>query len=679
MNKLAKETSPYLLQHAHNPVDWYPWGEEALQTAKVHNRPIIVSIGYSACHWCHVMERESFENEHIAELMNQHYVCIKVDREERPDIDAIYMDAVQAMGLRGGWPLNVFLTPDGKPFYGGTYFRPQQWGSLIKQVAEAFVNHRDELEKSADGFSQNMQVLESEKYGLVAEDKVFGIEDLHLMFEKMSPNFDETWGGMKRAPKFPMPCNWLFLLRYYAATANPKALSQVELTLDKMALGGIYDQLGGGFARYATDGEWFLPHFEKMLYDNAQLLSLYAEGYSATQHDLYLQVISETFGFVKDWLTNDEGGFYSAYDADSEGEEGKYYVWTYDQLTAILNEEAAWFAEYFGATQTGNFFDEATHQATGTNILYPRQRFEDFCAQTGKDVRVYRPKLEVAKQLLMAERAKRILPGLDDKVLASWNALMLKGLLDAYVVTGNAEMLELAKRNAKFIRLKLTNGSQLWHSYKTGTAKIMGFLEDYAAVIDAYLTLYQVTFEEEWLAFAESHTLYVWEHFWDADDELFYFTDQKSEKLIARKKELFDNVVPSSNSMMANNLLKLGHLLSREDFIKTANHLIAKVKRLLLTNPDYLSNWAVGATLLAKECAEVVVVGPAYKEIAAEIVQKAYLPHKVILGAAQKSTLPLFVGRTNTSSDTLIYVCINKTCQLPVRSAAEAINLLKAL
>lgn len=678
MNRLQFETSPYLLQHAGNPVDWYAWGEEALQKAKAEDKPIIVSIGYSACHWCHVMEHESFENEQIAALMNEKFICVKVDREERPDIDAIYMDAVQAMGLRGGWPLNVFLNPDGKPFYGGTYFQSRQWMGLLGQIAEAYVKHRSELDKSADGFSQNMQTMESEKYGLVAETKTFHQDDLHQMFAKLSAQFDTEWGGMNRAPKFPMPSNWFFLLRYYSVTQRTEALTQVVRTLDKMALGGIYDQLGGGFARYSTDGEWFLPHFEKMLYDNAQLLGLYAEAYLQTRHPLYREVLIQTAEFVREWMTGPEGGFYSAYDADSEGVEGKFYVWTHAEVQQLLGGQAEWFCAYYGITEAGTFLDEATHQPTGTNILFPQRRFESFCAERGFNTAIYTPLLAQCKQQLLQARAKRIMPGLDDKVLTSWNALMIKGLLAAYVATEQPSLLALAKKNAHFVRSKLTHGNQLWHSYKNGKAKIMGFLEDYAAVIDAYISLYEITFEEEWLAFAESHTLYVWEHFWDANDELFYFTDQQAERLIARKKEVFDNVVPSSNSMMANNLYRLGYLLSRKDFVNTAKHLVAKVKRLLLVNADYLSNWAIAAVSMATPFAEVVIVGPDYQEVAKQI-RRQYLPNKVMLGAAAKSTLPLFAGRSSTGTDTLIYVCIDQTCQLPLRTAQEAISMLESL
>lgn len=676
MNHLSKETSPYLLQHANNPVNWFPWGDEALSKAKSEDKPIIVSIGYSACHWCHVMERESFENEQVAALMNQHFVCIKVDREERPDVDAIYMDSLHAMGLRGGWPLNVFLLPDARPFYGGTYFPVRNWVNICKQINEAFVNHRDELTKSANGFTENMLFSESEKYGLQKADAEFDSTVLNELFARLEKDFDTQWGGMSRAPKFPMPCTWLFLLRYYALTTNPKALAQLTLTLDKMALGGIYDQLGGGFARYSTDGEWFLPHFEKMLYDNGQMMQLYAEAFTLIKKPLYKQVLEDTYSFVMNYMTSPESGFYSAYDADSEGEEGKYYVWTKQEIKDIAGDDASWFCHYYGVTTEGNYHEEASHQATGANILFPQQELTDFLTQHKFDVPSYTKRFQQLKELLKIERSKRVMPGLDDKILASWNGLMCKGLAEAFRATGEQKFLDLALKNAHFIRTKLTKDNQLWHSYKAGEAKILGFLEDYAAVIDAYIALYEVTFEENWLAFAESHTLYVWEHFWDEKDHFFYFTDSKAEQLIARKKELFDNVVPSSNSMMAKNLYFLGHLLGREDFTKTALHLLGKVKKLLVTNPDYLGNWAGFAACVAKPTTEIVIVGKEYQSFR-KAIETHYLPNKIILGTRYTSTLPLFQGRTLPSDQTMIYVCFDQTCQLPVKTIDEVLELMK--
>lgn len=653
MNHLGKETSPYLLQHAHNPVDWYAWGQEAFSKARAENKPILVSIGYSACHWCHVMERESFENEELAQIMNKHFVNIKVDREERPDVDAIYMDAVQAMGVNGGWPLNVFLMPDGKPFYGGTYFPPQNWKRLLYAVSEGFQNHLPDIQKSAEGFTSNMISLETEKYGLVAESPAFESEELDIMYQKLAHSFDPTWGGFERSPKFPMPSIWLFLMRYIHdnPSAKEKALEHLTLTLNKITMGGIYDQIGGGFARYSVDGEWFCPHFEKMLYDNGQLLSVYVEAYSLTQLPIYQQTVYETIGWLSREMTSPEGGFYSALDADSEGEEGKYYVWTKAEIDAILGADSVQYCRAYQVTDTGNW-------EHGVNILWKNHTFlnSDFKEQNAK---------------LLAAREQRIRPGLDDKILCSWNGLALKGLVDAYRVFGEEDFLVLALKNAHFIKDKMLLDSQLWHSYKNGEAKIQGFLEDYAAVIDAYTSLYQVTFDEKWLHIAEKLTIYVYQNFWDEEDELFFFTDQNAEALIARKKELFDNVIPSSNSMMARNLYTLGLILDRQDFVDIAYLMLAKVKSLVLKNADYLSNWACLATQMVTPTAEIAIVGVDCLKVRAKL-EERYYPNKVLSGTKLKSDLPLLENRVALSEQTNIYVCYNKTCKLPVQTVEEA-------
>lgn len=667
MNRLGKETSPYLLQHAHNPVDWFPWGEEALANAKAANKPILVSIGYSACHWCHVMERECFEQENVAVVMNEHFVNIKIDREERPDLDAIYMDAVQAMGVQGGWPLNVFLMPDGKPFYGGTYFAQRNWLELLKAVNNGFVNHKDELQQSAEGFTENMVSNESAKYSLLSEPQVFTGEDLTTMYQKLAGTVDLEWGGFQRSPKFPMPSVWLFLLRYvqYLKATNASVLQveeaekSLKITLDFIAAGGIYDQLGGGFARYSVDGEWFCPHFEKMLYDNGQLLSLYSEAYCLTKSEVYKETVSETIDWLKREMLSPEGGFYSALDADSEGVEGKYYVWTYAEIQQILGEKTAAFCDAYQVTMKGNW-------EHGVNILWKNGN------QLGLNSQF---KEEIA--LLSEERGTRVRPGLDDKILCSWNGLLLKGLVDAYRVFGENTFLELALQNAHFIQKNLLEDAILWHSYKNGEAKIMGFLEDYAAVIDAYTHLYQVTFDEQWLHLAEKMTLYVWQNFWDDNDELFFFTDEKAEKLIARKKEIFDNVIPSSNSMMAKNFYTLGMLLERTDFIEVATLMVSKMKKLLLSNVEYLTNWACLASQLVRPTAEIAIIGENAEELRKEL-ETYYLPNKVVTGTATMSELPLLEGRMQTKGETRIFVCYHKTCQLPVSTVVEALVLIKA-
>lgn len=655
MNRLQKETSPYLLQHAQNPVDWFAWGEEALQKAKTENKPILVSIGYSACHWCHVMEHECFEKDEVAEVMNRHFVNIKIDREERPDIDAIYMDAVQAMGVQGGWPLNVFLMPDGKPFYGGTYFPKENWIQLLQSVNNGFVNHRDELQKSAEGFTENMLFKESEKYGLSFENQVFTKDDLDKMYQKLANTFDEEWGGFQRSPKFPMPSVWQFLMRYAFQSKDAVAQSHLKLTLNKMATGGIYDQLGGGFARYSVDGEWFCPHFEKMLYDNGQLVSLFSEAYTYANEQLYKETVYETIGWLKREMTDPEGGFYSALDADSEGVEGKFYVWTKSEIDAVLGEASEEFCKTYQVTEQGNW-------EHGVNILWKNGVILNSIQQQN-----------ILK--LLTKRAERTRPGLDDKILCSWNGLMLNGLVDAYRAFGETDFLNLALRSANFIKNNFLKDNVLSHSYKNGETKIQGFLEDYATVIEAYLNLYQATFEESWLHLAEKLALYVYQNFWDEDDQLFFFTDKNAESLIVRKKEIFDNVIPSSNSIMARNYYTLGLILDREDFKDLSKLMLAKMKDLLLKNVDYLTNWACLATQMISPTAEIAIVGKDYLQLRKEI-DSRYYPNKVLCGTTYESLLPLLENRVAKSDETLIYVCYNKTCQLPVKTVEDALKIL---
>jgi uncharacterized protein YyaL (SSP411 family) len=668
-NRLAQQTSPYLLQHAHNPVDWYPWGKEALEKARHEDKPIIVSVGYSACHWCHVMERESFENEKIAEIMNQHFVCIKVDREERPDVDAIYMDAVQAMGVNGGWPLNVILTSEAKPFYGGTYFPPRQWANILLQIAEAYRQQKDQLLDSAEKFTEHLSMTESEKYGLQAEEAHFSLADLQSAYARMARGFDRSKGGMDRAPKFPMPSIYLFMLRYYALTQEKTALEHVQLTLDQMAFGGIYDQIGGGFARYSVDAEWFAPHFEKMLYDNGQLLSLYAEAYNLTPDPLYQHVVYQTVDFVEREMTHAEGGFYSALDADSEGEEGKFYVWTKQELDEMLGPDSEWFCAYYHVKEEGNW-------EHGRNILYRSVREKEWARRQNISETEARMKLNSAHATLMQARAQRVRPGLDDKVLCSWNALMLKGLVQSYRVFGEARFLDLALRNARFISTRLRNGAGLFRTYKDGRARLPGYLEDYALVIDAFVHLYQATFDEQWLTQAEQLTEYVLRNFYDAQEELFFFTDAEGEPLIARKKETFDNVIPASNSIMATNLYFLGLLLDQPPYVELSRKMLSRVSKLMLSNIQYLAHWASLYTYRISPTAEIAIVGSEYRQFRKEL-EQVYYPNKVLVGTEEKSTLPLLANRFAQDGKTTVYVCYNKACQLPVRTVPDALAQLK--
>lgn len=670
-NRLIHETSPYLQQHAHNPVEWYPWGEEALSKARAENKPIIVSIGYSACHWCHVMERESFEKEQVAQVMNTGFVCIKVDREERPDVDSIYMDALHAMGGRGGWPLNVFLMPDAKPFYGVTYLPPQNWVQLLQSVQNAFVNHHDELVKSAEGFANNMLIKESERYNLEGATTDFKVDDLHEMFETMKQHFDTEKGGMERAPKFPMPSIYKFLLRYYALTQNPEALRQVELSLNRIALGGIYDHVGGGWTRYSVDDEWFIPHFEKMLYDNGQLLSIYSEAYTLTKSELYKSRVYETVAWLEREMTSVENGFYSALDADSEGIEGKFYIWTQAELQQILGDDFVWFSKLYNIRAAGNWEHGYNHLHLAPNPQWGLNAGKTPFPSQGEGLGMG-VQYKNALQKLFKARESRIRPGLDDKILASWNGLMLKGLTDAYRAFGEEKFKELALKNAHFLKEKMTaSNHQLWHSYKNGKATIVAFLEDYAAVIDGYIGLYQATFEEDWLDEALKLTAYVIENFYDVEDELFYFTDKNAEELIARKKEIFDNVIPASNSLMAHNLYTLGLIVDHTDYVELADWMLSKMKRSMLADVQWVTNWAALYVLRTQPTAEVALVGNDV-ETYRKALETYFWPNKIVVGTATSSDLPLLEGRIAKDDLTTIYVCFNKTCQLPVHTVEQA-------
>lgn len=671
-NKLIEESSPYLLQHAYNPVHWFPWGEEALQKSKKENKPILVSIGYSACHWCHVMERECFEKPEIAEIMNAHFINIKVDREERPDVDHLYMDAVQMMSIRGGWPLNVFLMPDTKPFYGGTYFPPQQWTNLLSQIAKAFETNNADLQKSADGFAQSLAGSEVQKYQLKNDETQFELVDLENAFQKLEQNFDKQLGGMNREPKFPMPSIYHFLLRYHHITNDSKALQHIKLTLDQMAMGGIYDQVGGGFARYSVDAEWFAPHFEKMLYDNGQLLSLYSEAYCVTKNDLYRQVVYDTIKWLQREMLSDQGAFYSALDADSEGHEGKFYVWKKEELKQLIPiEDQQLFFEYYNVTD-GNW-------ENGDNIL--NRNLSDLAFSNKHNISLpdLTSKVESWKEVLLEARKHRIRPGLDDKILASWNGIVLRGITDAFKYFGEPQFLVLAKQNADFINANMREGNSLFHSYKNNKATIPGYLEDYAFVIDGFMGLYQICFEEKYLHDALALTEYAVEHFYDHEEQLFFFTSNLGEQLIARKKEIFDNVVPASNSAMAKNLYSLAIFFDRNDLMEIAITMMGSMKRLITSDISYLTNWATLYTSLLTPTAEIAIVGKDYQALRATL-DSTFFPNKIIAATTTKSALPLLKEKALLpSGNTAIHICSNHTCQLPVATAEEAFQLLTSI
>ena len=665
-NRLIDATSPYLLQHAHNPVDWYPWGEEALKKAKSEDKPIIVSIGYSACHWCHVMERESFENDSIAAIMNKYFVCIKVDREERPDVDQVYMDAVQAMGLQGGWPLNVFLTPSQKPFYGGTYFPPQQWAQILESVAKAYSDNRTKLEQSAEQFTQALTTSELKKYGLTSTKSTFQLKTLNKMHESFENRYDKKNGGLGSAPKFPMPVNWSFLLRYYNYSNDANALKQIILTLNEMAYGGIYDQVGGGFARYSVDDRWFAPHFEKMLYDNGQLLSLYSEAYALTGKQLYKNVVYQTIEWLEREMTSKESGFYSALDADSDGEEGKYYVWQYNDFANVLGTSAPIMSRYYNVTEEGNW-------EHGNNILHRSESNEHFVEIEDISLKKLEKLVSETNEKLYNAREKNIRPGLDDKILAGWNALAIKGLVDAYNSFAENKFLKMALNNANFIESKMRNKRRLFRTYKDGKVSIDAYLEDYSLVIQAYIALYQATFDEIWLRKSVDLTDYVMEQFYDDNEGMFFFTANNSEQLIARKKEIFDNVIPASNSVMARNLYDLGIITDNETYKEMAESMMSQIASLINENTSYLGNWAILYSQLALPTPEIVIIGPDYEKLRIQLAQK-YMPNKIIMGAKATGNLPLLKDKYAMDSKTTIYVCYDKTCKKPVFTVEEALQ-----
>ena len=496
-NRLALSTSPYLLQHAHNPVDWYEWGEEALERAKREDKPLLVSIGYSSCHWCHVMERESFENEDIAALMNEHYVCIKVDREERPDIDQIYMEAVQAMQQNGGWPLNVFLTPDQKPFWGGTYFPPQSWASVLQQLSKVYRERRKDIDDSGEELRKHLQTSDGQRFARDPATATFSSRQLANMAALLQKRFDDTWGGMDKAPKFIMPSIWLFLLRHHHLNGSQESLHMVTKTIEKIVHGGIYDQLGGGFSRYSVDGRWFAPHLEKMLYDNGQLLTLLAETYAVTGDRELTRIYRETVDWLNREMSHPDGGFYSALDADSEGEEGKFYAWTWSELTQVLSD-ADPALTYFNVTREGNW-------EHGRNILF----------RTGDDPIIWdEAQLKACKARLFETRNRRIRPGLDDKILTGWNAITIQGLLDGYRMIGESAFLDRAVRCMEFLEHNLIAEEKVFRAYKNHRSKTEAFLEDYAFLIQAYTSLYEATFDEHWIRRAEHWCGYVLKHFY---------------------------------------------------------------------------------------------------------------------------------------------------------------------
>jgi uncharacterized protein YyaL (SSP411 family) len=664
-NSLIHETSPYLLQHAHNPVNWHAWNEETLEKAKREDKLILVSVGYSACHWCHVMEHESFEDETVAAIMNDHFVCIKVDREERPDIDQVYMLAVQLMTGHGGWPLNCFALPDGRPVYGGTYFPKQQWINVLLNLTDLYSTEKEKALEYAERLTEGVKLAELVK---LKEPEEFSSEFLRRCYENWKPRFDPVDGGPDKAPKFPLPNNYDFLLRYAHASENKaEVMEHVNLTLRKMAYGGIYDQAGGGFARYSVDHYWKVPHFEKMLYDNAQLVTLYSEAYRATGNGLYKEVVYDTLGFIARELTSPGGGFYSALDADSEGVEGKYYVWTKEEFYDTLKEDGDVAADYFNVNERGWWEHE-------NYILLRHDDDETVAKRNNISVEELKKIITRSRKKLMEAREKRIKPGLDHKILTSWNALMLKGYVDAYNAFGEEKFLKAAKRNAEFLLEHAYADNRLSHlagAAAKGKSRF-GFLEDYSFTIEAFIALYQATREEQHLLLAADLMRYCLEHFEDKNSGMFFFTSDEDQALITRKMELSDNVIPASNSSIAKSLFVLGHYFEKEEYIEKSRGMLNNVLEELENYGAGYSNWAILLLWFTRPFYELAIVGKSVDE-KYRAIQKHYLPNVIFAGSAAQSSLPLLKNRF-VEDHTLIYVCTNKTCLEPVDNVEAALT-----
>ena len=676
-NRLINETSPYLLQHANNPVDWYPWGEEALERARSEDKPILLSIGYSACHWCHVMERESFEDETIAGLMNENFVSIKVDREERPDLDQVYMQAVQMLTGSGGWPMTVFLTPEGKPFYGGTYFPPDDrqgmpgFPRLLTSIAEAYSTNRGEV----DRVTQQLTTQMSQSNQVPQGTSILTVDILHQAYSSLATNFDYQNGGFGNAPKFPQPMTPEFLLRYYHHGYNPRALELVELTLEKMAYGGIYDQIGGGFHRYSTDPYWLVPHFEKMLYDNALLARLFLHTYLITGRALYRRVVEETLDYVLREMTDPSGGFYSAQDADSEGVEGKFFVWSPGEINAVMGDtDGEVFAGYYGVTAGGNF--------EGKNILNIRQNPEEFAETKGLTADQLGDIINRGSKALLEVREQRIHPMRDDKVLASWNGLMLRSFAEAAAALGRPDYLAVAIKNAGFLVGSMKSDGRLLRTYRDGQAKLLGYLEDYSFVIDGLLALYEATFDLRWLEEAVTLADSMIELFWDEGIGGFYDTGSDHETLVVRPRDVFDNAQPCGGSVASDVLLRLAVFTGKSDYSAKAAVPLRSLHQAMSQSPGGTSHWLSALDFYVSPPKEIAVIGPRddpATQALLDTVFHRFLPNKVVMGVEPPlsptvgnsgSDIPLLAGRGMVGGLPSAYVCQNYACQLPVTDPA---------
>ena len=677
-NRLIHETSPYLLQHAHNPVDWYAWGEEALSRARKEDKPILLSIGYSACHWCHVMEKECFESEPIAKLMNERFINIKVDREERPDLDEVYMNAAQVMTGGGGWPLNVFLTPELIPFHAGTYFPPEDRGQMpgfpkiLVILSDYYRNRKGEVGKINAQIQEALRQITT----IVPSQGVMGTEPLTKAYEALEGQFDSTYGGFGGAPKFPSSLSLSFLMRYWKKTGSKKALQMVETTLEKMARGGIYDHLGGGFHRYSVDDRWLIPHFEKMLYDNALLSQTYVEAFQVTRKEGYRRVAEEVLDYVLRDMRGPEGGFYSAEDADSEGEEGKFYVWTRDQIKEVLGKEKGTpFCAFYGVGQEGNF----EGKASTLNIPSSFEKVTELYSMTREALEAV---LEEGRRELLAERGKRIRPQRDEKVLTSWNGLMISGFTDGFRVTGKEEYLQGAKGAAQFILEEMMKDGHVMRVFSKGQCRGKGYSEDYAFFIQALLDLYETTFDIAWLKKAYDLNQEMIRQFWDERHNGFFFTGKENEWLIAQSKHPYDNVLPSSNSVAVFNLVRLGYLTGEEALKKRAEEILHLFYALLSEHPSGFSNMVSGLSFFF-DPEEIGVIGsgndPRTKAMLKQI-NASYLPNKILSvrdpGEPMDEKWLPFLRDKGMGDVPLTFVCKGFTCLPPAKDEKDLEKIL---
>ncbi len=689
-NRLAQEKSPYLLQHAHNPVDWYPWSPEAFEKAKAENKPIFLSIGYSTCHWCHVMERESFEDPQVAALLNETFVNIKVDREERPDIDSLYMTVCQMLTGRGGWPLTIIMTPDKQPFFAATYIpRSSRFGrsgmlEIIPRIREMWENQQDHLLRVTKELRSALSSSSDEAPG-----EELGEETLHTTFDCLSSSFDEEQGGFSYAPKFPRPHNLTFLLRYWHSTKDKRALHMVETTLQAMRNGGLFDHVGFGFHRYSTDPKWLLPHFEKMLYDQALLVIAYAEAFQATRKKVYKETTEEILTYVLRDLKEPAGGFYSAEDADSEGVEGKFYVWSEQEIRkALSQEDANLFIKVFNITEEGNFVEEATRHRTGTNIPHLVKPLTETAIALELPEKELGKRLERIRLKLYAIREKRIHPHKDDKILTDWNGLMIAALAKAGRILNEPKYIDAAKQTVKFILTKLRDhAGRLHHRYREGEAAIPAFLDDYAFLIWGLIELYETTFDPQFLKTAFTLNEELIEHFWDSESGGFYFVADDAEELLVRKKEVYDGAIPSGNSVAMLNLQRLSRITGNPDFEAKAARIGQVFSGTVSQAPLGFTQLMIAVDFAAGPSHEIVITGDPDSKDTREIIdalRSKFLPRKVVIlrpinGEAREieHLSPFIKDYGELDGKTTVYVCVDQQCNLPTTDISEMLELLR--